>query len=388
MNGGMKRSFHVVHQLSLYFDLTVITFQSKKEFLTASKQYPSISDIKIMSTKDTEAVKDVFSLFPRKIERALRYRWHKKQLNGSADGMFLEYYPVLKKLLISNNYDAIILENLASLNAISVIRKYQKKTKIIYDAHNVDSNLARGNKHASLIRKTESILYKNVDALFACSENDRLDFQKLNKEAIFAKVIPNGVTIGQIFDKEVRNKNPKFILFCGLLSSAPNSEGLLWFYNKIWSDVRKRFPQLRLLVVGSGNLSLGKRFITNDESLVFSGAVDDVKSWYNKAAISIVPLLTGSGTRLKILEAMSLGLPVVSTTKGAEGIDYTDGQNIIIADEPTNFAERIIKLLDNIEERKSLAKYARKLVEEKYDWNKIGCTMKTFLLEEVLTNGK
>lgn len=388
MNGGMKRCFHIIHQLSLYFDLTVITFQSKQEFLTAGKQYPTISKIKLISTKDTKPTKDTFSLLPQKLEHAFRYRWLKKQLSGSADGMFLEYYPALKKLLKENHYDGIILENLATLNAISIIRKYDNKVKIIYDAHNVDTNLAIDDKHASVTRKTESNLHENIDALFTCSEKDRLEFQSLNKQPILTKTVPNGVTIAELFDEEVRNKNPKFILFCGLLGSAPNSEGLLWFYNMVWNNVKKRFPQLKLLVVGSGKLPLEARFLLDDRSLVFSGPLDDVKSWYNKAAISIVPLLTGSGTRLKILEAMSLGLPVVSTSKGAEGIHYTHGQNIIIADEPTNFADGIIKLLDNVEERKSLAKQARKLAEEEYDWNKIGLTMKIFLLKEVFTNGK
>ena len=100
--------------------------------------------------------------------------------------------------------------------------------------------------------------------------------------------------------------------------------------------------------------------------------VEDVKSYYTKASISIVPLKTGSGTRLKILEAMSYGVPVVSTSQGAEGIDYTDGCDIIIADEGKLFAEKIIGLLNEKEQRFLIQKNARQLVERKYDWNIIG----------------
>lgn len=379
MNGGMQRCFHIINQLATYFHLSLIIFQDKNSFQSSIRKYPAIANIKIYSTKEKLPVKDLFSVFPLRFKNALRYRWLKRQISSPADSMFLEYYPVLKTLLKHHKYDTIIVENLATLNAISIIHKYMPNVKIIYDAHNVDSKLAIGSTQEDAIRKRESTLYRDIDALITCSEKDRIDFIQMNKKPVKAEVIPNGVNIAEVFDEGVREENPRFILFCGSLYSFPNREGLLWFYKNVWTDIKGSFPRLKLLIVGIGELPLDARLLIHDPSLVFSGAVDDVKLWYNKAAIAIVPLLTGSGTRLKILEAMSLGLPVVSTSKGAEGIHYTDKQNIIIADGPDSFSESVINLLKNQGQRKTIAKEARKLVEKEYDWNLIGQTLKKFI---------
>ncbi|MEO6719102.1 MAG: glycosyltransferase family 4 protein [Ferruginibacter sp.] len=388
MNGGMQRCFNIIHQLAKYFELTLITNQSKETFLTATKEYPAIAGVQVYSTKDELPIKDVFSLLPGKLQNALRYRWYKKQYKGPADGLFLQYYPVLLKLLKRRKYDTIVLENLASLNAVSTIRRFDKAVKIVYDAHNVDSNLAAvavekwamKKEHLHLINKEERELYKTVDAILTCSKEDLCDFVKMNHNKLPGVVIPNGVSVaGQLFDRGVHEDVPGYILFCGTLWSTPNSEGLLWFYQSIWPTIRKSFPQIKLLVVGSGKIPYSLQSLVNDASLQFTGAVEDVKPWYNKSAVAIVPLLSGSGTRLKILEAMALGLPVISTSKGAEGITYTNGSDIVIADSETGFAGAVISLLKSKEDRLAIQQAARKLIEEKYDWNIVGASLYTYL---------
>jgi polysaccharide biosynthesis protein PslH len=387
MNGGMQRCFHIMNQLAMNFDLTVIIHQDKHSFLKAAALYPAISSIKIYSTGEEKPHRDIFNLLPGSLENSIRYRWIKKNLIKPADGSFLKYYPLLKRLLEKYKYDIIILENLFTTNAINTVRKYAGKAAIIYDAHNVDSNLAWDlavslqvtTPHLRGIRKAESNLYKAVDAIFTCSQKDKSEFLKMNKHQLNAVVIPNGVCIQELSDHGVQMDDPVFILFCGALSTFPNSEGLLWFYNNIWPVVRKTLPQLQLLIVGSGELPQGCQQLKKDPSLVFTGPVDDVRCWYNKAAVSIVPLLSGSGTRLKILEAMSFGLAVVSTSKGAEGIDHMDGKDIIIADEAEEFANQLISLLVNKERRISIGRGGRELVVKKYNWNIIGKKIADFV---------
>jgi glycosyltransferase involved in cell wall biosynthesis len=379
MNGGMQRCFHIINQLASHFELTVIMHQDKNCFLQASTFYPAISTIKIYSTKEEKAPTDIFNLLPQNIGNSLRYKWIKKRLISVANGSFLKYYPVLKRVLKSKQFDIVIIENLFTVNAVKTIRKHAGKTFIIYDAHNVDTHLSKGSQHATQIRKTESELYKTVDAIFACSEKDKCDFLKMNKNRLPVTVIPNGIMIGEICNQQIVSEAPEFILFCGSLWSTPNSEGLLWFYNKIWARVKQLFPELKLLIVGSGQLPEGFESLLSDSSLVFTGSVNDVKPFYEKAAIAIVPLLQGSGTRLKILEAMSFGLPVVSTAKGAEGIDYTDNRDILIASDEIEFAEKIIMLLSNKCTRVVMSKAGRALVEERYDWNIIGKSMSNFI---------
>ena len=379
MNGGMQRCFHIINQLASHFKLTVIIHQDKNCFLKASGYYPSISTIKIYSTKEERAPNDIFNLLPRNLGNSLRYKWIKKQLISPANGSFLQYYPVLKRVLKMKHFDAIILENLFTINAVKTIRKLTKETKIIYDAHNVDTHLAKGNEHLRGIRKTESELYKTVDAIFSCSEKDKCDFLKMNMNRLRVGVIPNGVSVGHICNQPIVSRSPEFILFCGSLWSAPNSEGLLWFYKKVWHRVREMSPELKLLIVGGGQLPEGFEPLMIDPSLVFTGSVADVKPFYEKAAVAIVPLLNGSGTRLKILEAMSFGLPVVSTAKGAEGIDYSEGMDILLANDEIEFANKLTSLLENKEKRILMSKAGRDLVEKKYDWNLIGKLMCNFI---------
>lgn len=390
MNGGMQRCFHILHQLAKHFNLTAIIHQDKESFQKAIEEYPAIADINIYSVNDFTA-RDVFSFLPLKFELALRYRWYKKKIKGPADGSFLKYYPILKKLLKENNYDLVILENMATLNAVSNIRSYNQNTKIIYDAHNVDTNLSKAafkkgeisEKRLLEVSFTERNLYKEVDALFTCSQNDKEGFAVLNNNQLLMEVIPNGVIVpDQTFDEGVYKDVPEYLLFCGSLWSIPNAEGLQWFSDKVWPFIINQFPHLKLLVIGSGKLPEKYLELYQNKSFEFSGAVPDVKSWYNKATIAIVPLLTGSGTRLKILEAMGLGVPVISTNIGAEGINYTDEKDILIADSEFDFAEKIITLLNNKEQRLLISSNARLLVKEMYDWNIIGNKMAKFLSDK------
>jgi glycosyltransferase involved in cell wall biosynthesis len=201
-------------------------------------------------------------------------------------------------------------------------------------------------------------------------------------------VIPNGVEVTAKGEETDNHKKKNCILFCGSLDSFPNSEGLAWFYKNSWQQLQQLLPGIQLLVVGSGQLPAEAEFLLSDPSIVFSGPVQDVKPWYQKAKLAIVPLLSGSGTRLKILEAMSLGLPVISTAKGAEGIDYTNGKNIVIANESAFFVKSVLELLSDSKKRAQIRCEARKLVEEKYDWDKIGVKMSDFLVTKVLGDGK
>lgn len=383
----MQRCFHLIHQLARHFDLDLIIFQPKESFLESVREYPVIQNIKIHSTKDERGSKDFFSIFPKRIAEALRYRWLRKKIVTSADGMFLEYYPVLSRIIKQHKFDFIILENLLTLHGISLIRKYDRSVGIIYDAHNVDSHLAEKGvekleveaQYLKKVQRTEASLHRKVNAIFACSEQDRIGFLEMNNNRVDTIVVPNGVIISKMNDTAVSEDYPEYILFCGALWTSANSEGLYWFYKKVWPLVKNIFPLLKLLVVGSGSLPGKYQDLIKDTSLVFTGSVDDVKPWYNKASVAVVPLLTGSGTRLKILEAMSLGLPVISTSKGAEGIDYTNGNNIIISDKEIDFADHLIILLKNKTKRLEIQQEARNLVKRRYDWNLIGDSIAEFI---------
>lgn len=387
MNGGMQRCFHIMHQLSKHFKLTAIIHQDRKDFLKCIEDFSALQNATIYSTKNVKA-KDALNRLPQRWENAFRSRWYQRELNRPADGSLIKYYPILTRLLKEQKFDIIILENIATLNAVKIIRRYDKEVKIIYNAHNVDTNLAKAAferkeiaaKQLKGYHDFESQLYKTVNAIFSCSQDDKNIFEQMNDRKLKVEVVPNGVNIPtKKYNEAVNGQIPRFLIFCGSLWSIPNAEGLHWFCKKIWPMILIEFPDLKLLVVGIGELPEKYAEAYDTPSTEFTGAVDDVKPWYNKAAISVVPLLTGSGTRLKIMEAMGMGVPVISTTIGAEGIDYTDGKEILIADEARDFANKTIALLKDKNQRENMSDEARKLASSHYDWNVIGEKMASFL---------
>ncbi|MDI6827398.1 MAG: glycosyltransferase family 4 protein, partial [Armatimonadota bacterium] len=136
----------------------------------------------------------------------------------------------------------------------------------------------------------------------------------------------------------------------------------------IFSLIRERNAEIKLNIVGRSPVQR-VRALANIEGVTLFSDVPEVRPFYEKSAVSVVPLRSGGGTRLKILESMAFGVPVVSTSIGCEGLDVTHGENILIADTPKAFAESVLSILNDQSLRNKLINNGRKLVENKYDWD-------------------
>ena len=209
--------------------------------------------------------------------------------------------------------------------------------------------------------------------IIVCSEEDREQLGKRN-----VTVIPNGVTI----DPDVRFNPglPGRMLYVGAMSYAPNDDAVRYFIKHVLPTIRQHHPAAHLVVVG-GNPSPALRSAAAGESVELVGRVEDVRPYYEEASISVVPLRVGGGTRIKILESLSLKTPVVSTAIGAEGLDLTDGTQIVIADDPGDFATACGRLLEDREKKSLLAEAGFQRVTEQYDWNTIERTVGAVLQE-------
>lgn len=381
MNGGMLRCFHILCQLSRFFRVTAILHQDRSEFLAAAELFPELRDCEIISTKDFPEPNDVFSLLPGSIKNGLRFRYWRKTWKGPTDSSFLLYYPMLVKELKYKRYDYVILENLSTLNAVPIIRRLSSSSLIIYDAHNVDSRLTVASSNGSAdhgsahIEEVEASLHRQVDGLIACSDIDLETFRKMNVGSLKGAVVPNGIEIRPVLPGISNNNGYKQLIFCGSLDYEPNREGLLWFCGKVLPILIEKVSSARLIVIGKGEPGSELSKVLQTSAISYYGRVESVDHYYRHALVAIVPLFTGSGTRLKVLEAMSRQVPVVSTTKGAEGIDYTAGKDILIADDTDAFAEKIIELMQNKARAEALATNGFLLVKQRYDWNVIGSNM-------------
>ena len=389
MNGGMLRVAHLLDQLAKHTELTIITHQGSESFSQAIELFPALQSATLISTSGQEEPKDLFSFLPKPYQSAFRYRYWKRAFKGPAEGNYLLFYRPLLALLKSKPFDFVILEDISILSLASLIRRIQPKAKIIYDAHNVNTRLAKialqkgemGIKDFNRTKVAESELNRQVDAVLTCSELDLVQFRTMNKGFLEGAVVPNGVGIGtdKKWDRLVETTQPNHFLFCGSLNYFPNQEGLYWFCKEVFPLILKEKPTAKLMVVGVGDPGEALASLLKHPSIQFYGRVDKVGPYYQKAAMAIIPLLSGSGTRLKLLEAMGQGVAVVSTAIGAEGIDYTDGADILIANEADRFAQAVVKLLDEPLLASTISRKAFEFVKSRYDWDLIGEKLDAYL---------
>jgi glycosyltransferase involved in cell wall biosynthesis len=184
------------------------------------------------------------------------------------------------------------------------------------------------------------------------------------------EVVPNGVDCGHNLPGRVP-VDATALVFNGAMTYSANFDAMRYFLAEIYPGIRREVSNVSLTITGN-TMGVRLKDLQLDDSVRLSGYVDDIKPVIARAAVCVVPLRQGGGTRLKILEAMALGTPVVATSKGAEGLDITPGRDILIADDPAEFAHEVIRLLRNSTLREQVTSNARRLVEQCYDWQQIG----------------
>jgi glycosyltransferase involved in cell wall biosynthesis len=262
---------------------------------------------------------------------------------------------------------------------------------ILIDWHNIESELmARYSQNApswpkslvarrtaTLLERTEMRLLETCRAHTVPSERER---DKLIARCPSAKVyvMPNGVDAHQFSPAAIArvrrstglpNTNQS-LLFVGSMDFYPNIDAVMWFVRDIWPGISQRHPELQFVIAGR-KPSREVRKLASDR-VVVTGTVDDVLPLYASAVAAVVPLRFGSGTRLKILEAMAAGVPVVSTHSGAEGIDVTHNVHLLLADSAAEIRAAIDQIIDSPPICSHLTQAARHLVETQYDWTVLG----------------
>lgn len=215
----------------------------------------------------------------------------------------------------------------------------------------------------------ESRIRRNADMISVCSEVDR---QRLLSRSYRASIVivPNSYPCMQPLPLRSIGKVAK-LLFVGTMSYPPNEDAILYFCEEIYPHIRKGYRGgIRLTIVGR-RPSAKVTALAEDASIVVTGGVDLVEPYYEEADLVVVPIRYGGGTRIKILEALSFGRPVVSTTIGAEGLELTQGRDLEIADEAKEFARISIELLENEDARFQLARSGRERVCAVYERSRI-----------------
>ena len=302
-------------------------------------------------------------------------------------------------IIINNTHIDIILFSHPSGIFITklLMLLMKKKMPIIYEAHNVESDFTkeifsnndRFSKFEQIIiphyvKFLERISCKYlVDHIIALSNNDKYTFDKKYKIIDKVSVIPSGCVIRPLSSKNESYKfkmeyglDPlsKIVIFHGSYSHPPNEEAI----ELIKDFIAPQFEELNKniqFVVGGADVPVFEN--SNFKSV---GFIDNIWEFLSMADIAIVPILKGGGTKLKVLDYLSAGLPIVTTEKGIEGIDAEDNEQVIIVDSvDEEFINKINYFIENEDEMNRIGKNARKLAENKYDWNKIGDQLNNLL---------
>ena len=221
--------------------------------------------------------------------------------------------------------------------------------------------------HLAEARRASSYLRTRIDSftrIVAVSDDDALALAA--QTAVPVSVLPNGSALEPV--PRIAAGAAPTLLFTGTMSWAPNHEGIRWFVSEVWPRVIAAVPEARLLVVGRRPDDKVNGLATRDHRIRVTGEVPEMRPYYQEATVVVAPLLSGGGTRLKLLDAFAVGRPVVSTTVGATGLAVSDGRELLIADRPSDFATQVLRLLADGALREKLVSNARRLVREGYHW--------------------
>lgn len=315
-----------------------------------------------------------------------------------------ELMRLTNEALSSNKYDAIIAEQLYAAQYITG----RNLSNIVLSEHNIESEIfkryvstknissdiqisrwvLRNKIEVFKLRKYEQQVWNDIKNILVVSDRDKKFIQN-SLPHLNLDIIPNGVDltdfnssykIDKSFDNEVFGKfeNDFKLVFTGSFTHFPNTDAVLYFYHNIFFKLKNIIPNIRFFVVGKNPYpDLIK--LSNDDRVIVTNYVEDVRPYIFKSDAFIVPLRIGGGSRLKILQAMGMSKCIVSTSIGAEGIDCENNKNILLADSDEDFISVISNLSKNKILSKKIGQEAALLALKKYDWNSIGGKLYKYL---------
>jgi polysaccharide biosynthesis protein PslH len=286
---------------------------------------------------------------------------------------FKEFEDILVETLQKNAFDIVQLEGLFMAPYVETIRKHSK-AKITLRAHNVEhliwerhianeKSVLKGwylNIQNARLKKFETDSFKKVDAVITITDADKTYIQKQLPDVKVSTSI-TGVDLKD-YEQIPVNKNEQTLFSFGSMDWMPNREAVDWFLNNCWRQIHALHPQCKLIIAGRHMPERFKSIGSPNVEIIEN--VSNNRGFYSTYDIMLVPLLSGSGLRIKIIEGLAYGKAIVSTSIGAEGIAIKNEEHIMLADSPSEFVKALDKLLASPEEKKRLEHNAKQFAKE------------------------
>lgn len=360
-NGSKLRVYNLLRGLSKHHDVTLLSFADQPDVSPEAPEVKSIcTDVQVIpwrefDPKSTRAKAGFFSLKPRSI----------------IDTFSPEMAQAITQTLSRRNYDVVIASQLQMAAYSSYFQNVpalfeEIEVGLIHGQANTTADKVQRLRHAFTwfkLRMYLSQLLKSFQAVTVVSEQERKLITQYFPQVKNVQVIPNCMNMEDYQDIQAQTK-PNTLIFTGSFRYAANHEAMVWFVGEVFPLILEQVPDAQLIITGDhADLPL-----PSNRNVTLAGYVDDIKGLIASSTVALAPLWSGGGTRLKILEAMAIGTPVVATSKGAEGLEIQMGKHLFVTDKPSVFADCVVKLLTDQDLHQEMARNAKQLVREKYDW--------------------
>ncbi len=368
VSGAKLRDYNLAKALGGRAQLTYVFFAERSEEAPTIAQFPFCERL--------VAIPAPKMYTPAKILRGMLGRWPLPVVNYTS--------PEMEKAIreLAGPYEIVHFDIVQMAGYAPLIRRCMPEARITYNWHNIESELMRryaetapsaarkvyGHLTARRMEALEKNLLETSFGHLVCSQREKDQLLGIVPRARIA-VIENGVD-AEGFSPSAFGVGRKRLVFVGSMNYHANIDAAVWFTREIWPSIHHKFPEWKLTLVGSNpNPAV---LALKSESVEVTGTVPSVAPYYENALAAIVPLRTGGGTRLKILEAMAAGVPVVSTTLGAEGLAVNPGEHILIADQVESWTAVLDSISSDEARWSAIAAAGRRLVESRYDWKVLG----------------
>jgi glycosyltransferase involved in cell wall biosynthesis len=369
--GGQRRLDGLMRSLAANHELWVISFSATDEHTEASleatrsycREVVKFPDMEFTDRRDKRLLQARSLFSTHSFEHLLLIRQR-------------GFHQRLLQLVGSGGFDIVQVE-FAQMAAFRLGHDSARRYRTVLDEHNIEFDIVKRTADADVgkvrriyssidwrkLRREERGAWRRFDGVSVTSRRDAAVLQGL-EAATRVSVVPNGVDVTQ-FRPTNAGCDADSLLFFGAINYYPNHDGVSFFLEQIFPRILARRPATKLWIVGPAPDSV-KRL--SSHNIVVTDFVDEVEPYLDRATAVVVPLRLGGGTRLKIVEAMAKGKPIISTHIGAEGIDVVHGKHALLADAPQDFADQVERVLSEPELAASLGAAARTLAEERYSW--------------------
>jgi glycosyltransferase involved in cell wall biosynthesis len=392
--GVLQRSFYLLRELSKHHEIDLLAFNQKdliaplykgdieRGLVDAHQELSKIcNDVEFFDIEcDSKAagkmllaLTSLFSRYPYTIN------WLRSET----------FSKTLLEKISRESYDLVHLDTIS----LDIYRPLLGNLPCVLDHHNIESHmlLRRSRQEKSLVKKAyffqEGVRLQRFEKRvcpeywghITCSDIDSERLRMITASSDI-ETIPNGVDTNFFAPKGLK-QDDKTLVFVGTMSWYPNIEAAFFICNEIMPRLRLLRSGVRLQIIGANPPEQLRKFALKHDDIDVLGFVDEVRDYIEKATVYVCPIMDGGGTKLKILDALAMEKPIIAHKIASEGINVTDGVDILLADQADEYAELIVRLIESSTERVSLGKAARKLALEQYDYTFIGKSLSDYYVK-------